>query len=59
MLKQINTLEKFITNAEAYLEPCQIFTMELFVLTVLAKKSVIDFWLGSKYASVMEEDIWK
>ena len=57
MLKQINTLEKFITNAEAYLEPRQIFTMELFVSTVLARKSVIDFGLGSKYASVMEEDI--
>ena len=29
--------------------------MELFVLTVFAKKSIIDFRLGSKYASVMKE----
>ena len=29
--------------------------METFGLIVLPKKSIIDFWLGSKYASVMEE----
>ena len=29
--------------------------MEPFGLTVLTKKSIIDFQLGSKYASVMEE----
>ena len=29
--------------------------MEPFELTVLTKKSIIDFRLGSKYASVMEE----
>ena len=53
------TLEKFITNAEAYLRPRQISTMELFVLTVFAKKSIISFRLGSNYDSVMEEDNWK
>ena len=55
VLKQKNTSEKYITNAEMYLEPCQKSTMELFVLTVFAKKSIIDFRLGSKYASVMKE----
>ena len=59
MLKQKNTLEKYITNAEMYLEPCQKSTMEIFVLTVFAKKSIVDFRLGSKYASAMKEDIWK
>ena len=59
VLKQKNTSEKYITNAEMYLEPCQKSTMELFVLTVFAKKSIIDFRLGSKYASAMKEDIWK
>ena len=39
VLKQKNTLEKFITNAEAYLEPRQISTIELFGLTVFAKKA--------------------
>ena len=29
--------------------------MEPFGLTILTKKSIIDFQLGSKYASVMEE----
>ena len=57
VLKQKNTLEKFVTT-EAYLEPQQISTMELSGLTVFAKKSSItDFRLGSKYASVIEEDI--
>ena len=56
---RLNTSEKFITNAEAYLEPRQKSTMELFVLTVFAEKSIIDFRLGCKYASETEEDIWK
>ena len=59
VLKQTNTSEKFITNAEAYLEPRQKSTMELFVLTVFAERSIIDFRLGCKYASETEEDIWK
>ena len=60
VLQQTNTSEKYITNAEMYLEePSQKSTMELFVLTVFAKKSIIDFRLGSKYASAMKEDIWK
>ena len=49
VLKQKNTSEKYITNAEAHLEPHQKSTMELFVLTVFAKKSIIDFQVGSKY----------
>ena len=58
MLEQKNTVGKFITNAEAHLEePRQISAMELFVLNVFARKSIIDFRLGSKYASVIEEDI--
>ena len=57
VLKQKNTLEKFITNADTYLEPREISTMELFGLIVSTKKFIIDFRLGSKYASVMEEDI--
>ena len=57
VLKQTNTSEKFITNAEAYLEPRQKSTMELFVLTVFAERSIIDFRLGCKYASETEEDI--
>ena len=57
VLKQTNTSEKFITNAEANLEPRQKSTMELFVLTVFAEKSIIDFRLGCKYASETEEDI--
>ena len=52
-------LGKFITNAEAHLEPRQISAMEVFVLNVFARKSIIDFRLGSKYASLIEEDIWK
>ena len=55
VLKQKNTSEKFITNAEAYLTR-QISKMEPFGLTVFTKKSIIDFRLGSKYASVMEEE---
>ena len=55
VFQQTNTSEKYITNAEMYLEPSQKSTMELFVLTVFAKKSIIDFRLGSKYASVMKK----
>ena len=44
-------------NVEAYLESHQISTMEFFDLTVSTEKSIIDFRLGFKYASVMEEDI--
>ena len=32
VMKQKNTLRKFITNAETYLEPRRISTMELFGL---------------------------
>ena len=39
MLKQKKTLEKFITNAETYLEPRQIFTMELFDLNYFRLKT--------------------
>ena len=53
VLKQKNTLEKFITNAETYLEPRQISKIEL-----SPKSSIIDFRLGSKYASEMG-DIWE
>ena len=37
-----------IHNAAAYVEPRQISMMKLFILTVFARKSIIDFWLGSK-----------
>ena len=37
VLKQKNTLEKFMANAEANLEPRQVSTMELYGLTVFAK----------------------
>ena len=59
VLKQKYNLEKFIPNAEAYLDPCKISTMELFGTTELFSPicSIIEFRLGSKYASVMEEDI--
>ena len=59
VLKQNNTLEKFVTNAETHLEPHEISTMELFGLTISSKSTIIDFQLDSKYASVMGEDIWK
>ena len=36
-LKQKNTLKKFKTNAEAYLEPRQMSTMELSGWTAFAK----------------------
>ena len=55
VLKQKNTLEKFITNAEAYIKCHQISTMELFGLAVFAKSSIIDFRLGSKYTSVIKK----
>ena len=38
VLKQKKTLAKYITNAEAYLEPSQISTIKPFGLTVFAKK---------------------
>ena len=59
VLKQNNTLEKFVTNAETHLEPREISTMELFGLTISPKSTIIDFQLDSKYASVIGEDIWK
>ena len=57
VLKHKNTLERFITTAVAYLEPRQISMMKMFGLTTFTKKSIIDFRLGFKYASVMEENI--
>ena len=59
VLKQKNTLEKLMTNAETYLKPRQISKIELLASPFLPKSSIIDFQLGSKYASEMEEDIWK
>ena len=59
VLKQNNTLEKFVTNAETHLEPREISTMELFGLTISPKSTIIDFQLDSKYACVIGEDIWK
>ena len=41
-----NTLEKFMTNAETYLEPHQIFKLELFGLTIFAKKFHHRFSIG-------------
>ena len=46
VLKQMNTLEKFMTNAETYLEPCQISKMKLFGLTIFAKKVHHRFSIG-------------
>ena len=37
VLKQKNTLRKFITNADTYLEPRQMSMMELFGLIIFAK----------------------
>ena len=37
----------------------QTYKVEPFGLTVFTKKSIVDFRLGSKYTSVMEEDILK
>ena len=59
--KQKNTLDKSINNAETYLEPRQISTMELFGLTICAKKlhhrfSIgfqIRFCNGRRYLNVM------
>ena len=51
VLKQKNTLEKFIINAETYIEPRQISTMDLFGLTVFAKKSHYRFSVGFKIRS--------
>ena len=47
-LKQKNTSEKFITKAETYLELCQISKMELFGLTIFAKKLHHKFSIGSQ-----------
>ena len=41
------------------IEPRQISKIERFGLTIFAKRSITEFRLGSKYASVMEEGIWK
>ena len=46
VIKQKNPLEKFITNAEVYLEPLQIPTMELFGLPIFAKKLYDRFSIG-------------
>ena len=46
MLKQKNTLEKFVTNAETYLEPHQISKMELFRLTIFVKNLHHRFSIG-------------
>ena len=46
VLKQKNTLKKFITNAEAHLEPRQISTTELFDLIIFAKKLHHRFSIG-------------
>ena len=46
VLKQKNILEKFITNAEAYLESCQISKMEILGLTIFAKKLHHRFPIG-------------
>ena len=46
ILKQKNTLKKFMTDAETYLEPCQISKMKLFGLTIFAKKFHYRFPIG-------------
>ena len=46
VLKQKNALEKFISNAETYLEPHQISKIELFGVTILAKKLHHRYWIG-------------
>ena len=46
VLKQKNTLEKSITNGETYLEPCEISKMDLFGLTIFAKKFYHRFSIG-------------
>ena len=46
VLKQKNILEKFTTNAEAYLESCQISKMEILGLTIFAKKLHHRFPIG-------------
>ena len=57
VLKQNSTLEKFITNAEAYLEPVKDLRWNFLAQLFSPKSSIIDFRLGSKDASVMGEDI--
>ena len=44
---------KFITNAEAYLEPVNYLQWNFLASLFLPKSSIIDFRLGSKYATVM------
>ena len=46
VLKQKNTLEKFLTNAEVYLELRQISTMEFFGLIIFVKKLHRRFLIG-------------
>ena len=46
------------TNPDAYTEHCQISKMELFdktikLVTIFAKRSILDTWQGSKYASAI------
>ena len=46
VLKQKNTIEKFIANAEAYLGHRQISMMELFGLIIFGKKLHYTFLIG-------------
>ena len=46
VLKQKNNLEKFISNAETYLEPPQMSKMELLGLTIFDKKLHHRFSIG-------------
>ena len=58
VLKQKNTLEKFITNVETDLNNLVTKLRWNFLAQLFSPKtSITDFRLGSKYASVMEEDI--
>ena len=47
------TLNRYL-SIEAYSEPCQTSKMELFkkIVNIFAKRSILDVWQGSKYASV-------
>ena len=58
VLKQKNTLDKFITNAETYLEPRRISTMELFGLTIFANKLHHRFSIGFYIRLCSDEGIW-
>ena len=55
ILKQKNTLEKFMTNAETYLEPRQIFKLELLGWTIFAKKFHHRFSIGFQTRLVNEK----